>query len=86
MFFLSLISELKQAEIKFLNDEQGFEIRIYSMCKEMQVRVTCKYDTNPIKNSLENVMTDIIFPIISLWDFFQRSRAANSEVRDLAEF
>ena len=40
------------------------------------VLITCKYEKDPIKNSGENV-----FPIISLWDFFIRLRAANSVVR-----
>ena len=35
----------------------------------MHVLITCKYETDPIKNSGENVKTSF-FPIISLWDFF----------------
>ena len=45
----------------------------------MYVLITCKYEKDPIKNSRENVMTSF-FPIISLWEFFRRSRAANSVV------
>ena len=43
----------------------------------MYVLITCKYENDLIKNSRENVMTSF-FPIISLWEFFWRSRAANS--------
>ena len=39
----------------------------------IHVLITCKYEKDPIKN-------DIVFPIISLWDFFIRSRAAFSAV------
>ena len=45
----------------------------------IHVLITCKYEKDPIKNSGENVMTSF-FPIISLWDFFIRPRAANSAV------
>ena len=38
--------------------------------------IACKYDKDQMKNSGENV----IFSIISLWDFFRHSRAANSVV------
>ena len=44
----------------------------------MYVIVTCKYEMDPIKNSQDSGKT--IFPIISLWGFFRRSRAANSAV------
>ena len=44
----------------------------------MYVLITCKYEKDPIKNSRKNMMT--VFPIINLWDFFRRSRAANSVV------
>ena len=47
----------------------------------MYVLTTCKYEKDPIKNSRENVMT--AFPIISLWEFFRRSKAANSVVSSL---
>ena len=36
----------------------------------MHVLITLKSEKGPIKNSCENVMTSIVFPIISLWDFF----------------
>ena len=45
----------------------------------MYVIITCKYEKDPIKNSREKVETSF-FPIISLWGFFRRSRAANSAV------
>ena len=45
----------------------------------IHVLITCKCEKDPIKNSGENVMT-LFNPIISLWDFFIRSRAANSAV------
>ena len=45
----------------------------------IHVLITCKYEKDPIKNSGEKC-DDIVFPIISLWDFFIRSRAANSAV------
>ena len=35
----------------------------------MYVIITCKYEKDLIENSQEKV--DIIFPIISLWGFFQ---------------
>ena len=38
-----------------------------------------KYEKDPIKNSGENVMTSFS-PIISLWEFFIHSWAANSAV------
>ena len=43
------------------------------------VLITWKYEKDPTKNSGENVMT-WFSPIISLWDFFIRSRATNSVV------
>ena len=45
----------------------------------IHVLITCKYEKDPIKNSEENVMASFC-PIISIWDFFIRSRAANSAV------
>ena len=36
----------------------------------IHVLITCKYEKNPIKNS-EGKCDDIVFPIISLWGFFQ---------------
>ena len=45
----------------------------------IHVLITCKYEKDPIKNSGENLMTSFS-TIISLWDFFIRSRAANSAV------
>ena len=36
----------------------------------MHVLITCKYEKNPIKNSRENVIDDVVFLIISLWEFF----------------
>ena len=45
----------------------------------MYVLITCKYEKDPIKNSREK-RDDFVFPIISLRDFFRRSRAANSVV------
>ena len=51
----------------------------------IHVLITCKYEKNPIKNSGENVM---IFPIISLWGFFQTLKGSllRSPWSDLAEF
>ena len=44
----------------------------------MYLIITCKYQKDPIKNSREKI--NIIFPIIRLWGFFRRSRAAKSAV------
>ena len=44
----------------------------------MYVIITCTYEKDPIMKSREKVET--VFPIISLWDFFKCSRAANSAV------
>ena len=41
------------------------------------VLITCKNEEVPIKNEGARVLT---FPIISLWNFFRRSRAAYSAV------
>ena len=46
----------------------------------MYVIITCKYEKYLIKNSREK-SGDIAFPIISLWGFFRRLRAANSAAR-----
>ena len=43
----------------------------------MHVLIVCMYEKDQMKNSRENV---VIFSIICLWDFFRRSRAANSLV------
>ena len=40
----------------------------------MAVLITCRNEEDPIKNEGK------IFPIISIWEFFQTSRAANSAV------
>ena len=45
----------------------------------MYVLITCKYEKDPIKNSLENVMTSF-FHYKYMGIFFRRSRAANSVV------
>ena len=45
----------------------------------MYVLITCKYDKDPIQKSRENVMTSF-FPLKVYWNFFWRSRAANSVV------
>ena len=45
----------------------------------MHVLITCKYEKDPIKNSPRKC-DDVVFPIISLWEFFLTSRAANSVV------
>ena len=42
--------------------------------KLFYVLVTCKYKKTAEKRE------DVVFPNVSLWDFFQRSRAANSIV------
>ena len=44
----------------------------------MVVLLTCKNEEDPIKNEEARVLTTT--PIISLWEFFRRSRAANSAV------
>ena len=44
----------------------------------MLVLVTCNFDDDSIKN--KELAWRQHFPIISLWDFFRRSRAANSVV------
>ena len=44
----------------------------------IHVLIICKYENDPIKTAEK--CDDIVFPIISLWDFFIRSRAANSAV------
>ena len=47
----------------------------------MHVLFSCKYEKDQMKNSGENVMTSFSpLYIVSLWDFFRRSRAANSVV------
>ena len=46
----------------------------------MHVLIACKYEKDQMKNSGENVMTSFSPFNISLWDFFIRSRAANSVV------
>ena len=40
----------------------------------MYVLITCKYEKDPRKHN------DFVFSIISLWEFFRCSRAANSVV------
>ena len=45
----------------------------------MYVLITCKYEKDPNKNSLENVMTSF-FPLQVYGNIFRRSRAANSVV------
>ena len=45
----------------------------------IHVLITCKYEKNPIKNSVENVMTSFS-PLLVYGDFSRRSRAANSAV------
>ena len=44
----------------------------------MHVLIASKYEKDLMKNSGQ--CDDVIFSIISLWDFFRRSRAANSVV------
>ena len=44
----------------------------------MHVLIACKYEQDQMTNSGENVITS--FSLTSIWDFFQRSRAANSVV------
>ena len=45
----------------------------------MAVLVTSKFDEDPIKNERARLRTPF-FAIISLWEIFRRSRAANSIV------
>ena len=47
----------------------------------MLVLVTSSFDDDSIKNERASLETH--FPIISLWEFFRRSRAANSVVSGL---
>ena len=35
----------------------------------MHVLITCKYEKDPIKNRQKKI-DDLVFPIISLWEFF----------------
>ena len=44
----------------------------------MSVLLTSNFDDNSIKNEQASMETP--FPIISLWEIFRRSRAANSVV------
>ena len=48
----------------------------------MYVLTTSKYEKDPNKNSLQNVMTSF-FPLYVYGNFFRRSRAANSVVGGL---
>ena len=41
----------------------------------MYVIITCKYEKDPIKKQPRN-SGDIVFPIISLWGFFQKFKGS----------
>ena len=53
----------------------------------MHVLIACKYENDQMKNSGENC-DDVIFSIISLWDFFQKLKGSQlrSPWSDLAKF